>query len=91
MPTITHVKIHPVIGIARNSNSPTDFFVGPEIPLGHSAPPGGYKDASCRVKRQAARFRLFGYDSNGKVAKELTSADADISWTLELCSKKAGG
>jgi L-Lysine epsilon oxidase N-terminal len=40
MPTITHVKIHPAIGIARIGNSPTDFFVGPEIPLDHTAPAG---------------------------------------------------
>jgi hypothetical protein len=89
MAVITQVKFHPAIGIARLGNSPTDFFIGPEIPLDHSAPAGGYKDAACRVKRQAARFRLFGYDVNGNVVKELTAADADISWTVELCNKKA--
>ena len=89
MSAITQVKIHPAIGIARLGNSPADFFIGPEIPLDHTAPTGGYKDASCRVKRQAARFRLFGYDNNGNVVKELTAADADITWTVELCNKKA--
>jgi L-Lysine epsilon oxidase N-terminal/L-lysine epsilon oxidase C-terminal domain/von Willebrand factor type A domain len=87
--TITTVKVHPAIGIARIGNSPTDFFVGPEIPQDHAAPSGGYKDAACRVKRQAARFRLFGYDQNGNLVKELTSADADITWTVELCNKKS--
>lgn len=89
MSAITQVKIHPAIGIARLGNSPTDFFIGPEIPLDHTAPAGGYKDASCRVKRQAARFRLFGYDNNGNLVQELTAADADITWTVELCNKKA--
>ena len=89
MSPITLVKIHPAIGIARLGNSPTDFFIGPEIPLDHTPPPGGYKDASCRVKRQAARFRLFGYDSGGNLVQELTSADAEISWTVHLCNKKA--
>jgi hypothetical protein len=74
MSAITQVKIHPAIGIARLGNSPTDFFIGPEIPLDHTAPAGGYKDASCRVKRQAARFRLFGYDNNGNLVQELTAA-----------------
>src|SRR3974390_341301 len=90
MSAITQVKIHPAIGIARLGNSPTDWFIGPEIPLDHTAPAGGYKDASCRVKRQAARFRLFGYDNNGNLVQELTAADADITWTVELCNKKAG-
>lgn len=89
MSAITQVKIHPAIGFARLGNSPTDFFIGPEIPLDHTAPAGGYKDSACRVKRQAARFRLFGYDNNGNVVKELTTADADITWTVELCNKKA--
>ena len=90
MPAISLVKIHPAIGIARLGNSPTDFFIGPEIPLDHTPPVGGYKDSSCRVKRQAARFRLYGYDSSGNVVQELTSADADITWTVQLCNKKAG-
>lgn len=90
MSAITQVKIHPAIGVARLGNSPTDFFVGPETPLDHTPPAGGYKDSACRVKRQAARFRLFGYDSSGNVVQELTAADADITWTVHLCNKKAG-
>lgn len=89
MAPITHVKIHPAIGIARIGNSPTDFFIGPEIPLDRTLPAGGYKDSLCRVKRQAARFRLFGYDNSGNLVQELTSADAEISWTVHLCNKKA--
>jgi hypothetical protein len=86
---ITTVKIHPAIGIARIGNSPTDFFIGPEIPLDHTMPQGGYKDAACRVKRQAARFRLFAYDQNGNLVQELTAADADITWTVHLTNRKA--
>ena len=86
---IKTIKIHPAIGIARVGNSPTDFFIGPEIPGDHTIPAGGYKDASCRVKRQAAQFRLYGYDQNGVLVKELTAADADITWTVHLVNKKA--
>ena len=86
---IKTVKVHPAVGFARLGNSPTDFFIGPEIPLDHKPPAGGYKDASCRVKRQAARFRLFGYDQNGNLVQELTAADADITWTVQLRNKKA--
>ena len=84
---ITEVRIHPAIGIARLGNSDTDFFIGPERRWDRSAPPGGYKDAQCRVKRQAVRFRVFGYD-NG-VPVELTAANATIEWTVHLVNRKA--
>ena len=89
MPAIVSIKIHPAIGIARLGNSPADFFVGPELPGVHQRPRGGYKDAQGRVKRQAARFRLFGYDKKGKLVKEITSVDAAIEWTVHLANHKA--
>lgn len=89
MSVITSVKIHPAIGIARLGNSPTGFFIGPEKPGAHPRPRTGYKDAQHRVKRQAARFRLYGYDKNGKLVKEITSADAKIEWTVHLVNSKA--
>lgn len=87
--TITLIKIHPAIGIARLGNSPTEFFIGPEKPGVHTRPKGGYKDAQGRVKRQAARFRLFGYDKKGKLVKEITQLDATIEWTVHLANRKA--
>jgi len=84
---ITEVRIHPAIGIARVGNSDSDFFVGPERRWDRSAPPGGYKDAQCRILRQAARFRVFGYD-NG-VPTELTAANATIEWSVHLVNRKA--
>jgi hypothetical protein len=86
---ITTIKIHPAIGIARLGNSPGDFFIGPEIPLQKPDPAGGFKDAQCKVKRQAAQFRLFAYDENGALVQEITGADADITWTVHLANKKA--
>ncbi len=91
MAVIKIVKIHPALGIARLGNSPTDFFIGPEWPGNSATPPGGYRDAQSRVKRQAARFRLFGYDASGRVIQEITDADADITWTVHLANKKAAG
>jgi FtsP/CotA-like multicopper oxidase with cupredoxin domain len=83
------VKIHSSIGIARVGNSPTEFFIGPERPGDRTPPAGGYKDAEGRVKRQAARFRLFGYDDRGRLIREITDDDATISWTVHLANKKA--
>lgn len=84
---ITSVKIHPAIGVARVGNSPDAFFVGPERLFDPPAPPGGFKDAQCRVKRQAARFRVFAHHDDGTV-DELTAAEADITWTVHLVNKK---
>lgn len=86
--TIDTIKIFPSIGIARLGNSPDEFFIGPEIPGDHTPPSGGYKDSSCRIKRQAARFRVFGYEA-GVLKKEITTDNAEIKWTVELANTKA--
>src|SRR5205807_4318406 len=89
MAAIQTVKIHPAIGVARLGNSPTKFFIGPELPGRQKPPVGGYKDAQGRVKRQAARFRLFGYDGKGKLVGEISAKEAAITWTVHLANKKA--
>ncbi|MFD5753113.1 LodA/GoxA family CTQ-dependent oxidase [Streptomyces sp. NPDC127033] len=68
---ITQVKIHPAIGVARVGNSATEFFVGPESPDRLPGQPGFYKDAAGAIKRQAARFRGYGYNGAGEVVREL--------------------
>lgn len=84
----TVYKIHPAIGIARVGNSPDDFFIGPERIGERPHPPGGFKDALCRVKRQAARFRIFAHHDDNTV-EEITKAKAKITWTVHLANKKA--
>lgn len=84
----TVYKIHPAIGIARVGNSPHEFFIGPERIGEQPNPTGGFKDAQCRVKRQAARFHVFAHHDDGTV-EEITSAEADIKWTVHLVNSKA--
>src|SRR5579864_1023796 len=85
-------KIFPSIGIARLGNCPldssSDFYVGPEIPGSIIVPTIGYKDSQGRVRRQAARFRIFGWE-DGVFMGEITSSSAKITWTVELANKKA--
>jgi hypothetical protein len=85
---IDTIKIFPSIGVARLGNSPDEFFIGPEIPGNHTSPSSGYKDSSCRIKRQAARFHIFGYEG-GVLKQEITTANAEIKWTAELANTKA--
>src|SRR5215469_6018599 len=89
MPVFSFCRIHPAIGIARVGDSPDGYFIGPEAP-GHPAEAlGGFKDNQGRAKRQVARFRIYGYDADGKCLGEITAADADITWTVHLANTKA--
>jgi hypothetical protein len=86
---IVKAAIHPSIGIARIGNSQDEFFLGPEVPEPLPEKPGFYRDRSGALKRQAARFRVYGLNAEGKVVAELTTANADIQWSVHLANKKA--
>jgi hypothetical protein len=95
-------RIHPAIGVARVGNAdPDDFFVGPERPgqavvgasgVGTAAPP--FKSGG-KVKRQAARFRVWEYVDKGGVwtpSREVNLDDKDVvdlTWTVHVANKKA--
>ena len=83
----TTYRIHPAIGIARVGNS-DEFFIGPERIGERPEPNGGFKDSQCRVKRQAARFRVFAHHDDGSFT-EVTDAEAAITWTVHLANRKA--
>jgi L-Lysine epsilon oxidase N-terminal/Ferritin-like/L-lysine epsilon oxidase C-terminal domain len=95
-------KIHPAIGIARLGNSPDQFFLAPEIPSqpmmeliadGQEIPVQKYKDSGGRLKKQAARFRVFEFeeDDRGNMSqgREITADEAAIEWRVELANRKA--
>lgn len=88
---IASCAIHPAVGIARVGNSLTGYFVGPEVPNRPLHPPGGFKTGlfGDEIKRQAARFRIFAFAADGSLIGELTSADAEIVWSVELANKKS--
>ncbi|MGH8931256.1 MAG: LodA/GoxA family CTQ-dependent oxidase [Egibacteraceae bacterium] len=86
---VVRARIHPAIGIARVGNSAEEWFAGPEVVDPSPAPPGFHKDAAGALKRQAARFRVYGYNAAGQVVAELTSDNADIRWTVHVANKKA--
>ncbi len=87
---IVRCAIHPAVGIARVGNAPADeYFLAPEIP-GRAPDPGpqGFKNAKGEVRKQAARFRVYGYDRKGNVVREITSAEAEITWEVHLANRK---
>ena len=86
---ISAVAIYPAIGIARIGNGPKRILYWPEIPgiLPHIQ--HDYRDPKGRILRQPARFRLFGLDTDGKVIKELSADDGDITWSVHVANAKA--
>ena len=84
-------QIHPAIGIARVGNSPDSFYISPEqtgappidcgpdgLPImkdGVEQPVTQYKDAKNRIRRQAARFRVYVYDDSASPGRELKIGD----------------
>ena len=87
--TIVRAAIHPAIGIARIGDSANEFFIGPEIVDPVPETPEFYRDATGALKRQAARFRIYGSNAEGHIVSELTADNADIKWTVHLANKKA--
>ena len=87
--TIVKAAIYPSIGVARVGNSLTDWYLGPEVPDPLPLPAGSYRDSTGALKREAARFRIYGLNAAGMIVRELTSANANITWTVQLANKKA--
>lgn len=88
---IVSARIHPAMGIARVGNSKDAPFIGPESPDAKPHPAGFYKDGQGAIRRQAARFRVYGCDAEGRVVRELTPGRdgvVDIEWTVHLANRK---
>lgn len=87
---ITHVKIYPGIGIARVGNSKTGYYIGPEVKKPEPMKFGGSRDVGGSLKRQVARFRVYGYDKYGDVVAEVQqSKKASIEWAVHVANRKA--
>lgn len=87
---IVYAGIYPPIGVMRVGNSKTEYFIGPQQPqpIAHSDE-NSYRDKTGALKRQAAEFRIYGFNAAGKAIKELTLDNADITWHAELANQKA--
>ena len=86
---IVRAAIYPTIGVARVGNSPDEFFLGPEVSDPLPEPPGFYRDGNGALKRQAARFRIYGLNAEGQAVAELNRSNAAVEWTVHLANKKA--
>ncbi|WP_353412067.1 LodA/GoxA family CTQ-dependent oxidase [Arenicella sp. 4NH20-0111] len=106
---ISSIKVAPGIGMGRVGNS-DEYFIGPETPgvvpvpdtfgnVTGSQPSttddGKYKDAAGRIKRQAQRFRVFGYDQTGTLVGEIVDGDTvndhvvSLAWDVHVTNMKS--
>ncbi|MEM6454722.1 MAG: CTQ-dependent lysine 6-oxidase LodA [Acidobacteriota bacterium] len=105
-PASSRYEIHPKIGVARLGNSPNGFYLAPEtiggLPIdcdangnpivddGAAQPVTAFKDSVGRIKRQAAKFRIFERGDDG-TRREVTLDDEaiqSIRWTVHIANKK---
>ena len=87
---IVQAIIYPAIGIARVGSS-DEYFHGPEVTEPEPLREGAYRDRDKRLKRQAARFRVYGCNARGDIIRELTTegSGAEIEWHVQLANKKS--
>ncbi|KAG2132996.1 hypothetical protein DEU56DRAFT_951148 [Suillus clintonianus] len=103
---IAYIQIFPPIGIARlgdsgfdlstgKSDGDIDWFLPSEIPGTEDMPAdlnGRFRDAKNRIKRQAVRFRVYAYRSDGTILGEITSGNSTgytITWSVHVANHKA--
>ncbi|WP_052707593.1 LodA/GoxA family CTQ-dependent oxidase [Streptomyces rubellomurinus] len=87
---IVRAAVHPAIGVARVGDSAMDDVVlAPEVDDPPPLPAGSYKDAAGALKRQAVRFRVYGYNAAGEPVAELTADNADLRWKVHVVNSKA--
>ena len=70
--TIHSLRIYPAIGLARVDGS-TKSFLSPEIP---GIPPfdnDNYKEGDSLIKKQVQRFRIYAFNKEDQVIKEITA------------------
>ncbi|MEP9378993.1 CTQ-dependent glycine oxidase GoxA [Aquabacter sp. CN5-332] len=85
--TVARLAIYPALGICRVGGSP-EFFYAPEVPGLPPIPDGSYKGSDEHIKKQAQRFRVYAFNAAGEVLREVTSAEANIEWSVRVANTK---
>lgn len=85
---IASVRVYPALGICRVGGS-EEWFLAPEVPGVPPRPEGGFKDGTRKIKKQAQRFRLYGFDAEGRVVGEITPDIGRVEWRVRVANTKA--
>jgi hypothetical protein len=97
--SIQTLAVYPPIGIARVGNAvgDDDYIIGPEVIGGPPMLPDGspaqyvadFRTNDGRIKRQAARFRVYAHLKDGSV-EEITAKNGRVTWSVAIANLKAG-
>ena len=86
---IVRAAIHPGIGVARIGNSPDEYYIGPETVTPPKREVGFFRDKKGALKREGARFRVYGFNAAGEVVREISTAAGDeVEWTVHVANRK---
>jgi hypothetical protein len=88
---IVAVAVYPSIGIARVGNAPggNNLILASEVIGGLPAAPGGIRDESGKIMRQAVRFRLYARTKAGEVVEVTAEEGVQIEWRVAVANLKA--
>lgn len=87
---IVTAGIYPPIGVMRVGNSENEYFIGPLVDNPEpQIDEHAYRDPTGALKRQAAEFRIYGFNAAGRAIKELTADNAKITWHSHLANQKS--
>ncbi|NQY01614.1 MAG: lysine-epsilon oxidase, partial [Flavobacteriaceae bacterium] len=87
---IVRAAIYPPIGVMRVGNSENEYFIGPLVDKPEvKEDVYAYRDKTGAIKRQAAQFRIYGFNAAEKAVKELTMENAKIVWHSHLSNQKS--
>jgi hypothetical protein len=94
---MSDLKIFPAIGIARVGDALSEYYICPEVEGALPSNPDGseftehdFRDNEGRLKRQAARFKIFNGTEVVTVGSKVDGKKvAEIRWTVHLANKKS--
>ena len=85
---IARLGIYPAIGICRVGGSDR-WFLAPEVPGLPPRPEGGFKDGEQAIKKQVQRFRVYAFDDQGRLIREVVAGEARVEWRVHVANTKA--
>jgi hypothetical protein len=103
--SILALRVYPPLGIARIGNAQEsdnpysdDYIIGPEVVGGPPTLPNGnparyvsdFRSEDGRIKRQAARFRIYAHLKDGTVTELTAEKSVRIEWLVAIANLKSG-